>query len=201
MAYDITKATTLGQVKLSTAYLKAYIDNAIDSLPEDTFLDQAKTKFVESFAFSAAEYPGATDPSLEGAPVLVLAVKGDKGAITYSFVDLRKLVDTYTAEDMSIDVTNAKIKVNLSAVEHNALELKEDGLYVYIPSDEAKMDKVDTATEGNIAIFDANGNVADGAISAADLVTKADVCTDNEVREMLREVLGEFYDRLQAEQG
>lgn len=83
------------------------------NLPEEQFLDQAKTKFVGSFAWTAAEYPGSTDPSLEGKPVMVLAVKGDTGT-SYSFVSLEMLV-------ASVDV---------SAESGNALEKKSDGLYV-----------------------------------------------------------------------
>lgn len=70
------------------------------SLPEERFLDQAKTTLVESFAWSDADYPGSDDPNLDGKPVMVLAVKGDT-TVTYSFVNLEKL--------MSTDLSNAKI--------------------------------------------------------------------------------------------
>ena len=42
--------------------------------PTEMFLAQTKTEFVPSFAFSETTYPGATDPKLEGKPVMVLAV-------------------------------------------------------------------------------------------------------------------------------
>jgi len=65
--------------------------------PVEYFLDQTKTTFVQSFAFetnSTSNYPGATDPNLEGKPVMVLAVKGTDNSVNYSFVDLTALVDT-----------------------------------------------------------------------------------------------------------
>lgn len=84
------------------------------NLPEERFLDQAKTKFVGTFAWSATEYPGSTDPALDGKPVFVLAVKGDSDAdTTYSFANLETLVTT----------------ADVSAEAGNALEKKSDGLY------------------------------------------------------------------------
>lgn len=86
-------------------------------LPEEMFLDQAKTKFVSSFAWSDSDYPGSDDPNLEGKPVMVLAVKGDTD-VTYSFVSL---------EQMAPD------PVDISAEEGNMLEKKTDGYYVGAP--------------------------------------------------------------------
>lgn len=83
------------------------------SFPEEKFLDQTKTKLENSFAWSDAEYPGSTDPSLEGKPVMVLAVKGDTDT-TYSFVNLESLMSP----------------VAISAEAGNAIETKADGLYV-----------------------------------------------------------------------
>ena len=60
--------------------------------PTEYFLDQAKTTFVDNFVFSAETYVGATDPTLDGKPVFVLAVKGDDNTVTYSFVNLEKLI-------------------------------------------------------------------------------------------------------------
>lgn len=104
------------------------------TLPEEMFLDQAKTKFVDNFAWDITTYPDSTDPSLEGKPVMVLAVKGDTST-TYSFVNLERLVDVYTGETSStatVTVSENKVKaeVNISADENNILKAKEDGLYV-----------------------------------------------------------------------
>lgn len=109
------------------------------SLPEEMFLDQAKTVFVDSFAWSDAAYPGSVDPSLEGKPVMILAVKGDT-TTTYSFVNLEKLVDVYTGEDtatVSTTVADGKIKANakISAEANNVIEAKADGLYVAKPDE------------------------------------------------------------------
>lgn len=109
------------------------------SLPEEMFLDQTKTVFVDNFAWSDATYPGSVDPSLDGKPVMVLAVKGDT-TTTYSFVNLEKLVDVYTGEDtatVSTTVADGKIKANakISAEENNVIEAKPDGLYVAKPDE------------------------------------------------------------------
>ena len=93
MAFDVNKKTTLGHLQSATVALKAYVDTSIANLPVDQFLDQAKTTFVYSFAFNAETYPGATNPNLEGKAVLVMAVKGQNNAVSYSFLDLSQLID------------------------------------------------------------------------------------------------------------
>ena len=65
--------------------------------PTEYFLDQTKTVLVQSFEFetnNTSNYPGATDPNLDGKPVMVLAVKGTDDSVAYSFVDMTALVDT-----------------------------------------------------------------------------------------------------------
>ena len=80
--------------------------------PTEMFLDQTKTAFVGKFKFSDTTYPGATDPKLDGKPVMVLAVKGENpDSCTYSFLNMAALVDTYkakaTGKDASTTVTIA----------------------------------------------------------------------------------------------
>ena len=62
--------------------------------PTEYFLDQTKSVFVQTFAWSETAYPGSTNPNLDGKPVMVLAVKGDGNTVLYSFVDLTYLLDT-----------------------------------------------------------------------------------------------------------
>ncbi|MBR1646169.1 MAG: hypothetical protein IJ685_05250 [Selenomonadaceae bacterium] len=119
--------------------------------PEEIFLDQLQTKFVPNFTFNAETYPGATDPNLDGKPVFVLAVKGDattNPTLTYSFVNLEKLVDTYTAADNSININGYNVNVKISAAANNAITLESDGLHVDISG---KADRVANATGGNTA--------------------------------------------------
>lgn len=72
--------------------------------PSELFLDQTKTTFVAKFKFDAATYPGATDPKLDGKPVMVLAVKGENpDSCTYSFLSMAALVDTYKAKAVGED--------------------------------------------------------------------------------------------------
>lgn len=149
--------------------------------PEEMFLSQTGTELVDNFTFSAATYPGATDPNLNGKPVLVLAVRGNALTPTtnYSFVSLERLIDVYTAGDNSININGYQVSVKRSAVTGNLIELKTDGLYV--GSDSTKADKVTGATAGNIATLDANGNLVDSGVTFA---------SDADVNAMLTGVFG-----------
>lgn len=150
--------------------------------PSELFLDQTKTTFVAKFKFDAATYPGATDPKLDGKPVMVLAVKGQNpDNCTYSFLNMAALVDTYaakaTGKDASTTVTIAgyevDVKVNVSAAAGNALVLKDDGLYVPTPEEvdiSGKADKATGATTGNFAALDGEGNLTDSGKKPADFV-------------------------------
>ena len=77
---------------------KTYTDNKIAALPTERFLDNANTALVPSFTFNASTYPGATDPNLNGQPVLVLALKSidhtnnDAETITYQFISVNALI-------------------------------------------------------------------------------------------------------------
>lgn len=124
-------------------------------LPEEMFLDQAKTTFVAEFTWSDDAYPGSTDPELDGKPVLVLAVKGDE-TVNYSFVSIEALVQTYTGdttETATVDVTDGVITadVKISEEEGNALITKDDGLYV--PPAEASPEIVYATNEEIEAMF------------------------------------------------
>jgi len=188
--------------------------------PAEYFLDQAKTTMVDNFTWAEAAYPGSTDPSLNGKPVLVLAVKGDADAITYSFLNMEKLMNVYTAKvegkdastTVTIDGYTLDVNVNISKAEGNQLQLKDDGLYVP-PSTEvdisSKADKVTGAAAGDLAGLDANGNMTDsgkkvggatmaGTPNADTLATEAAVkafvedgiATDAEVDAMLDSIFG-----------
>lgn len=149
--------------------------------PEEMFLSQTGTELVDNFTFSTATYPGATDPNLNGKPVLVLAVRGNALTPTtnYSFVSLERLIDVYTAGDNSININGYNVSVKRSSETGNLLELKNDGLFV--GSDNTKADKVTGATAGNIATLDANGNLADSGVTFA---------SDADVNAMLTNVFG-----------
>jgi hypothetical protein len=158
--------------------------------PTELFLDQTRTTFVPNFAFTAQAYPGATNPSLDGKPVMVLAVKGTtdvangtaNDTVSYSFLDVSDLVDTYTiaSGDSSkvLSIANNAITVHISSAANNAITVQSDGLHVDI---HGKADKVANATAGHVATLDANGNLVDSGVSIA---------TSAEVTEMLNEVYG-----------
>ncbi len=158
--------------------------------PAEAFLDQNKTKFVDSFAWSEETYPGSVNPNMEGKPVFVLAVAGKTGAdsVQYSFVNMATLVDTYKpkteGKDASTTVEIAgyevEVKVNISAAEGNQLQLKGDGLYVGAP-------KVAGATGGNLAGLAADGSLTDSGVAGGEVLTKADISdfTPEEIAAML----------------
>ena len=61
-------------IKLYTSTDKSGDPTVSLSLPEEMFLDQTKTKFVDNFVWSDTEYPNSTNPNLDGKPVFLLAV-------------------------------------------------------------------------------------------------------------------------------
>ena len=71
--------------------------------PSELFLDQTKTTFVAKFKFDAATYPGATDPKLDGKPVMVLAVKGQNpDNCTYSFLNMADWMTMLATENTAL---------------------------------------------------------------------------------------------------
>lgn len=154
--------------------------------PAEYFLDQAKTTLAPKFAWAEATYPGSTNPNLDNKPVLVLAVKGDDGSVSYSFLNMEKLMNVYTAKvegkdastTVTIDGYTIDVKVNISAAEGNQLQLKDDGLFVPKPAEvdiSGKADKVAGATAGHIAALDADGNPTDSGVVAAKVITEDDI--------------------------
>lgn len=162
-----------------------YAANAVKSvsLPEEQFLDQTKTKFVDSFTWSETEYPSSTNPNLDGEPALVLAVKDEGTNVVYSFVSLKKLIDIYHGENTNsakttVSTTDNKITVdvNVSKKTGNIISIVEtegeQGIYAAAQDISGKADKVTGATGGNLAKLDANGNLADAGVKEADFVKK-----------------------------
>lgn len=91
------------------------------------------------------------------------------------------LVDTYKAKETGKDASTTieiagyevEVKVNISKEDGNVLVLKGDGLYVPTPEKtdiSGKADKVKSATSGNFAGLDENGNLTDSGKKADDFV-------------------------------
>ena len=166
--------TTLFKNNTLTFYKKphATVDDTADftiNLPEEQFLDQTKTTFVNEFVWSEELYPNSTNPNLDTEPVLVLAVKGDTD-VAYSFISMNKLVKIYKASTVASTVTLAiddatntiSGEVNISADEGNLLEVGTDGgLYAKATDITGKADKLtDTdVNENQILLDDGNGNI------------------------------------------
>ena len=84
------------------------------------------------------------------------------------------LVDTYTAGNtqsvnMAVAGNQFTATVRISVEGGNILELKDDGLYVSVPSDASKMNLVSGATAGHIATLDSNGQAQDSGIAITDI--------------------------------
>ena len=155
--------------------------------PTEYLLDQTKTTFVQEFAWSDTTYTGSTDPSLEGKPVLVLAVKGEEDEVTYSFVNLETLVDIYEGGEtetatvtVDADTNEITVEVKVSETEGNILEVKDDGLYASVTQVDisGKADKLvdpedDSADPviktGQILVDDGAGNLGASGKTIAEL--------------------------------
>lgn len=134
------------------------------NLPEALFLSQINTTLVNNFIWSALTYPNSVNPNLDGKAVLVMAVRDDdenNPTITYSFVDMSKLIDIYTPADKSVNINGYSVAVNISDAANNILSIADDGLFA--------VNKVNGAVQGNLAIFGASGLIVDGGMSLADI--------------------------------
>ena len=153
------------------------------NLQTERFLDDDATNFVPNFTFDSATYVGATNPNLDGKPVMVLGLKtisndGTTETLSYAFIDVSHLVDTYVASDTSIAIDGYSIKANVSTDADNMLATRATGLYV---DGSGKVDKVRTAVEGNFSAFNSDGGIADSGYCVAD---------DADVVSMLNTILG-----------
>lgn len=123
--------------------------NAVDSdtpeykidLPIEKFLDQTKTKLIQEFMWNETDYPGTENPNIDGNPVLVLAVKSGDDSVSYSFLNMKYLLNLYQASEeistvtIAIDVDSNTISgsVNISSDSNNNLSVGSDG-GLYSPS-------------------------------------------------------------------
>lgn len=169
------------------------------NLPEEYFLDQTQTVFVNSFTWSSTTYPGSTDPSLDGQPVLVLAVKGSDSSINYSFISMLSLVNIYKASTVTStvllsieDSTNTiSATVNISADSGNALRVGSDGgLYASATDVSSKADKLKTdILADQILVDDGNGNIKASGTTIQNIIENMVPYTAEEVQAMLDTVL------------
>lgn len=110
-------------------------------LPIERFLDQTQTILVQNFIWSETAYPETENPNLDGKPVLVLAVKGVDDSVSYSFLNMKYLLNLYQASEeistvtIAIDVVSNTISgsVNISSDSNNNLSVGSDG-GLYSPS-------------------------------------------------------------------
>ena len=152
----------------------ATVDDIADfsiNLPEEQFLDQTKTTFINNFVWSEELYPSSTNPNLDNQPVLVLAVKGDTDVV-YSFVSMNELVKIYKASTtvstvtLTIDdATNTiSAEVNISADEGNLLKIGTDGgLYAKATVDNALSDTSENPVQNKVinAALNSKANASD----------------------------------------
>lgn len=168
------------------------------NLPAEYFLDQTKTVFVNNFVWSDTTYPNSTDPTLDGQPVLVLAVKGSDNTVTYSFISMLSLVNIYKASVVTSTVTliidndtnTISAVVNISADEGNALKVGADGgLYASATDITSKADKLTANTlVDQILVDDGSGNLKASGITIQNIVDNMIPYTTEEVQGILDEV-------------
>ena len=217
MPYETDHLVTLAELKQTAQAFKIETDKAIKYIavsgntisfftseddsgtaaftvdfPTELFLDQSRTQFIPSFAFTAAAYPGAQNPSLDGKPVLVLGVRGTTNpttgtasdTIAYSFLDMSVLVDVYeTAEGVSsqvLTISDYTVTFNISSTPGNIIKSDAGGIYA--------TNRLKSFTEGNIVTSDEYGAPQDGSIPASTIIVKGDVATMTEVNAMLTEL-------------
>lgn len=209
MAYVASHRASLGDIKAFGVAVKGKIDEALKSaeisgstlkfytnvnksgepsfridLPSEMFLDQTNTKFIDSFAWSSELYPNTENPNLDGKPVMVLALKTSSAqglaTISYSFLNMAALVDTYTVKagdsQKVISITGYEVEFKVSKAGNNAITIQTDGLHVDISG---KADKVTSATAGNFAGLDAYGNLTDSGFAPS---------TDGEITDLIAEL-------------
>ena len=179
-------------------------DFSID-LPAELVVDQARTTFVQNFAWSAETYPGSTDPKLDGKSVLVLAVKtvGDEtDTFTYSFLAMDKVVTLYKGGEtdtatVTVDAdSNILVNVKISEADGNLLRIVEDAdgnkaLYASSPAadlskkanklvDPETIDETHPAVikAGQILVDDGSGDMAGSGVTIAEITKKIDDVTD-----------------------
>lgn len=126
-------------------------------LPEELYLQGVQTEIVENFSFSAATYPGATDPNLDGKTVLVLAVKGDgtPPTVKYSFVNMTGLIDDFIPKVSGATTGNIPAFNSEGAVVDSTI------------ASDSVVTKINGATENNVVVFDANGKPKDSGHAIA----------------------------------
>ena len=193
--------------------LKFYAKNPIEEgdvpaftidLPAEQVIDQTRTTFVQEFAWSDKAYPGSTNPStaensIEGKPVLVLAVKtvGDTDdSFTYSFLAMDKVVTLYKGGEtdtakVTVDAdSNILVDVKISEADGNLLRIVEDadgnkGLYASSPAadlskkanklvDPETIDETHPAVikAGQILVDDGSGDMAGSGVTISDIEKK-----------------------------
>ena len=140
-------------------------------IPEEIYLSQTGTDIVQNFNWTAATYPGSTDPSLNGKTVLVLAVRGDdptNPTVKYSFVNMSSLIDDYIPKDTLASAGNLASWQSDGTITDSSI------------SSDSVLTTITGSVADNVMIFDANGKVADSGHAIA---------TDVEFTDMLDEVL------------
>ena len=153
------KIVTLQNMANFTAMMQNWTDDRLNELPAERYLDAVNTKVVPDFnwATMSVNYPGASNPNLDGKTVLVLAIKNEgitnstldssDDTIAYYFVDFADLVDAYVEDNTTtkaVDVTISGNKVSaelnlhtkVGAEKDNAITLETDGAYVPDLSDD-----------------------------------------------------------------
>ena len=138
---------SIKKVSVDGSTIKFFTDSDADTatavaactvnMPSEMVLDQTRTVFIPKFVFNSATYAGASNPNMDGKPVLVLGVKTTDSqgniVINYSFLNLYDLVDIYGVKSgdsqklLSLD--GKEFIVNISASSGNIIGANNDGFF------------------------------------------------------------------------
>ena len=129
---------------------------------------------------------GEYDPNTKTIVLYFDGKTGDESTDKIS-IPVGDLVDTYTAGNtssvnMSVSENQFTATVRISVESGNALELKDDGLFVTVPDVSNKISKVSGATAGNLPVLTADGSLEDSGVAIAD-VGQPQIFTGNDTPE------------------
>ena len=140
-------------------------------VPEEMYLKQTGTTIVENFAWSAATYPGSTNPNLDGKTVLVLAAIGDDAdnpTTVYSFVNMSGIIDDFIPKDTLASANNLAKWTATGTISDTGIAAA------------GVLTTISGSTTDNVMTFGSDGKVTDSGHAIA---------TDAEFADMLDEVL------------
>ena len=156
-----------------------------------TLLDKAGTQLGDAIQLDLERFVKSGEYDVDNKNI-ILYFDDDKTEKVE--IPVGELIDIYTAEgdnaiDLSVGTGNViKGTIKISSTDGNAIEVKDDGLYVTPTDISGKIDKVDGAVEGNIATLAADGSLVDSGMQFDDILPNNHVYTGSTLEEAINGV-------------